>query len=590
MGKRAWIILAAVLTVVLMVASCGTSTTSTGPASSTSPATIVPPTTSVKPETEKPKYGGIYNSVTPGDTFAWDPTQQHDLMGFQISIQNEPLMMGDWTKGPAGTGETDWQGAHLGQTKLLTGQLAESYEMPDTKTLIFHIRKGIKWWSKAPANGREFTAQDAAWNIQKQWDNPMGNMNAFFGKAQAPTSVEATDKYTVVCKYPGDIGMHVLEDGNRIYCMLPELYPKQNDWHNSLGTGAFMIKDYIPAVSFTFEKNLNYWQTNPIGPGKGDQLPYLDGIKILIISDSSTQMAAFRTGKADTYGGLDGDDFKELQTSMPWEFEYKYAYGMSYFPQTRMDKELPVNDIRVRQAMNLAVDKQAVLDGYYGGEGELMAYPYTKAKGLRPYYTPLEELPEDCQELIKGGNVEKAKQLLTDAGYPNGFKLKSTTSAGDVDFASLLKEQLKQVNIDLQIDVMEGGKWYQMMRGRTWEEMLMVWPKQSFMPHYLFEYRAEANDSCVFKSFPETDAVLAEINTWLGIDDSKWSKALKDVTPWMIRTSIGIFMPAPYRYQVWQPWLKNYYAATNLGSMLPYHNCYFNWIDQDLKEQMVGRR
>jgi len=590
MGKRVWIILASVLTIVLLIASCGAESTSTAPASSTGPTTVAPPTTTVKPDTDTPKYGGFYNSFNPGDTNAWDPTQEFDLMGFQISMMNEPLMMGDWTKGPAGTGETDWLGAHLGQTRLLTGQLIEGYDMPDPLTLVLHIRKGIKWWNKAPANGREFTAEDAAWNITKQWANPLGNMKNFFGLAQSPTSVKVIDKYTVECKYPGKIGMHILEDLNRIYCMLPELYPKQTDWKFSLGTGAFMIKDWVPSTSFLFVRNPDYWQTDPIGPGKGNQLPYLDGIKLLIIPDSSTQMAAFRTGKIDAYGGLESDDLNEMKTSMPWEFVNRYTYGGSYFPQTRLDKNLPVNDVRVRQAMNLAVNKQEILDGYYSGEGELMGYPYSKAKGLSAYYTPFEELPEDCQELIKGENPEKAKQLLTEAGYPNGFKIKNSCTADTTDYASILKDQLGKVGIDMLIDVHEGGKWFMMKRGRTWEEMLMVWPVQSFMPHYLFEYVATANDSAVFKSWPETDAVIAEIDKWLGIDDSKWSKALKDVTPWMIRESIGIFLPVSYRYQVWQPWLKNFYGAVNLGAMLPYHNCYFNWIDQDLKESITGMR
>jgi hypothetical protein len=122
--------------------------------------------TTTKPLTEKPKYGGTFVSFQAADTAAFDCATQWDLMGFNISITNEPLLAGDWAKGPAGTGETDWTANHLGQAKMLAGQLAESYEMTH-RYHHRHIRKGVKCgtspreWPRVHGRRRCLESQDA---------------------------------------------------------------------------------------------------------------------------------------------------------------------------------------------------------------------------------------------------------------------------------------------------------------------------------------------------------------------------------------------------------------------------------------------
>ncbi len=230
--KCVFLISGALTSLILLLTSCGTSQQ------------VVPgATTAVKPSTEKPKYGGTFLGWQAADTAAFDCATQWDLMGFSISITNEPLLAGDWAKGPAGTGETDWLYNHLGQTKLLGGQLAESYELTAPDTMIWHIRKGVKWWDKPPANGREFTADDVVWNLTTQWANPGGNFAVFFPAPEEKLlSAKALDRYSVEIKFnPGKQGIQILETGARAYMMLPELHENgqdQKDWKNALGTGA----------------------------------------------------------------------------------------------------------------------------------------------------------------------------------------------------------------------------------------------------------------------------------------------------------------------------------------------------------------
>jgi ABC-type transport system substrate-binding protein len=602
--KIMWMVVSCLMVLSLVIASCGEAETGgtvkeigTGQTVSVgAEEEAVEQAEEVVEATDEPQYGGVFTAAMAWDTNNWDAGTGFDLLGWQISITNEPLMAGDWTKGPAGTYETDWRFGAVGYADMCTGQLAESYEIPDNETLIFHIRPGCRYWDKPPANGREFTAEDAAWNIQTQWDLPIGNFQAFFPPEERLISVEATDDNTVVLKVPPNTqGIHFWEDGQRCYMMCPELYPTQAEWENALGTGAFMIKDYIPGSIISMERNLNYWQTDPCGPGEGNQLPYLDGLKFIIISDSSAQQAAFRTGQVDVYNAS-WEVYEEFKKTMKHDFEYVYTYGWHSLPTGRQDKDLPFNDILVRQAMNLAVDKVEILEDYYEGHGSLMGWPYYDTPAFSDLYIPLEEMPTEptiagsgagVQELITGGNPTKAKQLLTDAGYPDGFKTTIYSAApSTTDILSIVKEYLTVVGIDMEIIQVEGSIYNGMDRGRTWEEMWYKGTKQHFLPHYLFEVRPESNDCASFFESERVRDVLATINENLAIDDTAWRSALKDLSPYLLEESIAIWMPIPYNYNCWQPWVKNYYGATTLGAMLPFHHCYYNWIDTDLKVEM----
>jgi peptide/nickel transport system substrate-binding protein len=591
-----WVILATLVSAVLLLASCGPSSSTT--TSATTAATTAPKTTTVAPQpttttpaaAQKPKYGGVLTTFVTTDTSNWDPAQMRDLMGFQISITNEPLMMGDWARGPSGSKESSWQYGAIGNASLCTGQLAESYELPNNETLIFKIRKGIKWRNVPPANGREFTADDVAWNIKTQWDFPGGNFQGFFPPAERLISVKAIDKYTVELKFPPNTqGTHFWEDGQRCYMMLPELYPKQSDWKNNLGTGAFYVSDYVPNSIITFAKNPTYWQTDPVGPGKGSSLPYLDGIKIMVIPDLSTRMAAFRTGKLDWLGGAPlptWEDWEDLKRTMPYLPEAVVTYGAVSQPTGREDKA-PFNDIKVRQALNLAVDKVGILKDYYQGHGALLGWPYYDLPEYKDLYTPLDQLPANVQELVKGGNPEKAKQLLKEAGYPNGFKTSIYASNSvDADFLSIIKAQLSKVSIDLEIKVVDGGVYRNLEQQRTFEGMFYKPSKQYFLSHYMFELRSESQDCASFFDSPQTRAVLATIGKSLAIDDKAWRKPLKDLTPFMMEQSIAMWLPVAEKYIVWQPWLKNYNGASTLGAFLPMHWAYFAWIDGDLKKSL----
>ncbi len=584
--KIVWLVVSCLMAVSLVVASCG-------PAAEEEEeeGAFLPP--------DEPKYGGVLNLAINADTSGFDPYSTMSLLCTTLNIGHEELLTGDWCKGPAGTGETDWKVGNLGRVDVLTGEVAESYELPDDETIIWHIRKGIHWQDKPPANGRELTAEDVAWNITQEWTAKGTFLNVTNAPPEKLISAKATDKYTVECKVPAHVqGLQVALNGERVFMMCPDVYEEYGDatdWKNDITTAPFLLKDFSPGTSVTFEKNPNFWGKDPCGKGKGNQLPYMDGVKFFVIADASTRLASFRTGKIDLMAEQKWDDVKLLMEQCP-EVTFLSTVGHNDIPTCRVDKEeLPFKDLRVRQAMNLAVNQEEIKELYYEGHAFLVGWPFYPIKSHEPFYTPLEEMPaepkipgSECsvQELFEF-KPDKAKQLLAEAGYPDGFKTKIDCDVSQTDYLAMIREYLLSVGIDMEIVPHEAGDFRSINRGRTHEEMLFKETKMWQFPYKMHEVRSESMDCLSFYENPRTREVYDEVNKYLGKDDPKWMKALKDITPFMLEDCVmGIWLPAEELYTCWWPWFQNFYGCVWIGYFTPEQYTYWTWIDTEMKEGM----
>ncbi|HEY95910.1 MAG TPA: ABC transporter substrate-binding protein [Dehalococcoidia bacterium] len=544
-----------------------------------------------------PKYGGVITSVAAGDPMGFDPGITMSVMCGTVYFTHDKLARGDWSKGPAGTGETDWLDYLTCNWNLLAPSLAESWETPDGETIICHIRHDSHYWNKAPMNGREITADDVVFSINRQWSAPTGFHTVSWGAVSRPISVTALDKYTVEIKVPPNLqGMHLSQTVGFLYIEAPEVidqYGNYNDWQVMVASGPWIFSDYVKSSVMTFERNPNYWAYDPVHPE--NQLPYADRLKRLIIPDASTRLAAFRTGNIDYVQSLSWDDYSLLNEQLP-ELETKTLFGMSSFLVARVDKpELPFADLRVRQAMNLAINQQEILEEYYEGQGELLSWPWYSWKANAGAYIPLEDLPTEpttadsrcgVQELFEY-HPDKAKQLLTEAGYPNGFKTEIVCTAGQVDLLSICKEQLINVGIDMDLKVLESGVFNSTLRGRKHEQMIVTGGKFYFLPWFFYEVRIENFDNCAFYENPKTRAAYEECSQYVMKDADKTWQILRDITPFMLEQCVmGVYLPIPYAYDMWWPWLQNWYGATRIGYWEPETTSRYAWVDANMKRSM----
>jgi len=510
-----------------------------------------------------------------------------------MQLTSNELIGGDWTLGPQGTGDTDWALGWLGDMKLEAPELCD-WELPDDTTIIWHLKEGVKFQNKEPANGREMTADDIVFNINYQFNNegcwqageyPVGN-------PYRPTSWTALDRYTVEIKFQSHDAQSLMlpEIGDNVYVSPPEVWTSggdMNDWTKAIGSGPWILTDYITGSSITYSRNDDYFETDPIYASAGEnyQWPYLDTLKYLVIPDASTRIAALRTAELDFLQSVGRDDAAVLKSSVP-DLEWKQGFAMTTNIAAGKITQPPFDDIRVRRALNMAINKQEIVDDYYDGEAALIGYPFPPGESWAKVYTPFEDQPKEVQEIFTY-NPEMAKELLTDAGYPDGFKTTITCTAVTSDELSLVKEYWAAINVELELDVLEGGAWNGVWMSHGYDGMIYApglgsWAgvEQDMMTRPgFFANISEIDD-------PHTQEFKAQIAKYVLDDPDKMLAAKKDYAIWELQQAWGVFMPAPYQYNAWYPWVRNFYGINWTGGAGSWDWTKAIWIDQSMKTSM----
>ena len=506
----------------------------------------------------------------------------------------QQLVYQDWSKGLAGTGEIDF-GTGYAPFFGWVGQVAESFKILAPGHWVFQIRRGMHYAldPKSEASrlmgGRELTADDVVWNIWRLHFDPRfpnSGPRRSIPRVVAALEVEKTGPWEVTLKTPADpftafFWIHSGGCSTMMYAReVVERYGDANDWRRVVGTGPWMWTEYVPASIATFTRNPNYWETNPVGAGKGDRLPYPDTLRLLILPDMSTNMAAFRTGKLDWIDSLPDIDFERELRRNP-ELQYKNILrGAQSF--NFWTSKPPFNDVRVRQALMMATDFESIVRDLYGGKGEWLVYPMSPT--WKNMYVPYKELPESVQAIYRF-NPERAKQLLAEAGYPGGFKAKlHIWNASDVvDLGSIFKAMWAKVGVDLELQLREYETHRQISAAYAWDDMILNWTTvgDSFFGNYSFRGMTNPTipgqvwyDKVIEEAFNQTQK-------YVFVDFAKADEIYRKLVPHVMEQAISLPIPAPYAYRVWHPWLKNYHGEIFLRLSDKYV-----WIDQDLKKSM----
>lgn len=536
----------------------------------------------------EPEYGGILTYSVGMDVTTWDPYRGFDFYTNTNQLFYENIAHQDWTLDRE---IFNYVGSWTPNDRYV-GWLAESWEAPDFNTMIFKIRKGIHWQDKFPANGRELTAADITWNFNRLYGTGDGftDLSPFIGQSawRCFKKVTATDKYTMVVEHTdhNTAWEQILQPiSTQMVCRdAVEAFGDLTDWENALGTGPFILDDVVTAASMTLSKNPNYWGYDERHPE--NRLPYIDGIKILIIPDRSTSYAALRTGKIDWIDGVSWEEVDALTNTNPELVKYVVT-GWCQGLQPRLDKE-PFTDIRVRKAMNMAIDRETIAKTVRGGyvEGKPQSY---LGRSLGPYYTPFEEWPKELQEEYTY-NPERAKELLAEAGYPDGFTTNVVVGGAAPDDALIMKDMLMKIGIDMEIKVIEGpAYWSYVAVHRKHDQMVWMgyaaWTMDPYpgLMMYLSDYygnHGRAND-------PVYDEML------------KYARVAPDGTPrteeeqiangkacdmYILSHHWSIVPPESFSFTLRQPWIKGLCEET----LWRWPGSYYArlWIDQGLKKSL----
>ena len=602
--KTVWLLVSSLMAAALVLASCGPADEEeeVTPPPAEEEEEVTPPPAEEEEEAppqgpemvrdalgrlvEKPKYGGTFNMAWAADVALFDDALGHPYLAFTTMQTHDVLLQGDWAQGPAGTGKVSWAYMVWPEVEVLQGAIAETWEMPDENTLVFHIRKGVYFHDKPPTNGREVTADDVAFTLNRLWT---AKTSIYLANPYIE-SIEATDDSTVVVKsQPGKMGVIYRYAGHYPKIMprdAIEQFGNMAKWENTIGTGPFILVDFVSGSSATLERNPNYWDHDPLLPQ--NQLPYLDTIKYLIIPDLSTQLAGMRTGRIDWLPGVMWEDAASLMQTNP---ELKYVKNVSGAPPAlmwRVDKpDLPFYDIRVRQALFMAVDHEAIANEFYGGHADIHNWPAMDIPEFADFYIPVEERSEIVGEMYSY-HPDKAQQLLTEAGYPEGFKTSVVCYTTQVDLLSIVKEYWAKVGVELELDVKEYGAYTGYMTSKAYD--IFMSSALSSNPEMFSRDRIGNIDNYSMIADDRIEAAYAVILENF-FNAARKAEAYREIHPYMLEQAYYLVLPGPADYTFWQPWMKNYHGERYVGTWAKLFNFpEWIWIDEDLKYEMTGRR
>ena len=335
------------------------------------------------------------------------------------------------------------------QTGVPRPLLASGVEVsPDSKTYTFKLRQGVKFHT-----GQPMTSADVKYSYDWMRDSKNGSPGA--GDLSSVTEIEATGPDTVVFKLARPNAALPMTLTNKYGAVVPNGYFSAKDAGTkfneaSVGTGPYKLKVFRPNSVLVLERNKDYWQ-------KG--LPYIDEVTFATMPNSAAMVVALQNRRIDLALFSRPQDTEQLKSAPGVQVKRWPSLN-----QKTIDIDVkygPFKDVRVRQAVALAIDKEAVLKGSIAGYGTVIG---TMVIGMQDNWgVPLDQLPNQKVDL------DRAKKLMADAGLADGFDIDLTTIIGYdwMDAASVtIAEQLKPLNIRVNIKKIELGVWIRNFRAR----------------------------------------------------------------------------------------------------------------------------
>ena len=316
--------------------------------------------------------------------------------------------------------------------------LATKWQSSDGKTWVFTIRADAHF-----SNGQPVTVDDVIWSFNRLRDPKVGSpaANLFKGIVDIKSLDAARVQFTL-----SDTNPEFASDvGDYHACILPA--NSQDPAKERIGSGPFMISSYLPEDRVVLKRNPSFGQKD----SSGRPLPYLDEIDMIFSPDQGGQVEALRGGQLNYVGGLSAQ-LADAVKADPQTKIITNTSNMHYFLHMRSDKGHPAADVRVRQALKLGTDQEAIVAAVRPGLASVGNGFSPVGPAFTDYYLNKPPKPD----------IAKAKKLLADAGYPNGLRitLAAQQALDVVPIATVWKEQMAKIGVDVDIQIVPSDVYY----------------------------------------------------------------------------------------------------------------------------------
>jgi len=415
----------------------------------------------------------------------------------------------------------------------------------DGKTFTFTLREDVKFH-----NGDKVDSSDVKYSLERILDPNTGA--PYSGFLRPVVSIEAPDKYTIVIKTDQPYSALLANLSMPTMAVVPEkeVASRGNLKEHAVGTGPFKFVSHLPGSKLSLEKNKDYYR---------EGLPRVDGLDILILVDPTARTSALRSGDVDLLDNVPTKDVRSLQADS--NINVIGGPNVNFVGLNLNNANAPLDILKVRQAMAWGLDRQEVIDKGFDG----LARPLYGTALVPPFWAGSSKL------IYEGApDYEKARQLLAEAGFPNGFKLEmlvSATSSYARPMSEIAQAEWKKIGIDAELVVKEGaaaGKDHN--EGNYWTYSLRWWgadfndPDGALRPVFAC---GEPKNRARYCNEQVTQFMLDAIEE----SDPPKRQQLYEQAMVLIAEEVGqVHIMSLDRYQAMRPYVKEYVSFPNASN------------------------
>jgi peptide/nickel transport system substrate-binding protein len=468
-------------------------------------------------------------------------------------------------------------------SQYLTGGVAQSWTFnANPLSITITLKQGIMWTGNTNIGmaSREITAADCAFAGERYITS--ATHAPIFTWIKDCVSISQFTYRWDLNSYNANWQFFLLYGGASAIPFSPEsVAAGASNWKNAVGTGPFILSDFVDGSSATYTANPGYWGMTTIN-GKQYQLPFVNKLIYLIIPDQSTELAALASGKIDLCTQIPFTQASTLKQQAPSLIQQKWlSCTVDVLKTNRLASGNPLSNLQVRQALSEATDFNSISNLVYGG-GDILGWPVARGN---PSYTALTDESAQVQALFSD-NITQAQQMLASAGYPKGFTTTITIDsaiAQEADEAQVIANDWAQVGVTVQITTLNTVALAAVKNADSFGGLL-DFPVATANPLTPMSWYQGTTLGAIYKTGEPLDV---EVNAALAEEDPIKEQA--DVTQFCkdALLDVGVIpMTNPYNLNCYWPWLKNYYGEVDGG----YHNQVVMiremWVDQNLKSSL----
>lgn len=338
--------------------------------------------------------------------------------------------------------------------------LATDWEAVDDLTWQFTLREDVTFH-----DGSDFNADVVKANFDRILDDEIASPRAFL--YEMVEEINVVDDYTIefVTEYPfSPLPAHISHNGGGIMSadIIEEDYAALADGEepgtvinqNPVGTGPFVFESWTSGDEIVLTQNEDYW----------DGAPALDSITFRVVPEGSTRLADLETGAVHVSDPISPSDISRVEGTDGVRVNQQPSVALSYIG-FNAEKE-PYDDVLVRQALSKAINKETIIEGIYQGIG---------IPAIGPLAPDVFGFDEDVSGLEY--DVEEAKELLAEAGYPDGFSTTLWTNDNQdrIDIATNVQAQLEEIGVDVEIEIVEWGAYLENTAAGEHDMFILGW-------------------------------------------------------------------------------------------------------------------